>query len=453
MTPTASLILAMISATGQTTTTTPPRPALEAALAAARWLASVRVETDAGTAWPVAPDLSPEVQRNLYSGTPGVILLHLELARATGDATHLATARAGGDDLLAAVRTRLDEDDEISFGLWTGAAGQAHVLLDLADATGNAAYRDGARALVDLMKARDGDDGGNVRDIIGGWAGTGLLLIEASRRLEDPGALDTAVALGRRLLTTSIAVTLEDGSGGRRWRMHDTYERLMPNFSHGTAGICYFLVMLARELDGHDAAFRDRLLQAAVEGGRFLLSIAERDGDGCLIRHHEPGGEELFYLGWCHGPVGTSRLFAALAKVTGDASWSAWPRRGATSIARSGIPEEHTPGFWNNVGVCCGAAGVGCFFLDLHATGARDEDRLFANSLFEHILDDATVVTLPDGATGMKWVHAEHRVRPEEVAAQTGFMQGAAGIGLALLKLDAQQTGRRFGTRLPDGGL
>ena len=38
---------------------------------------------------------------------------------------------------------------------------------------------------------------------------------------------------------------------------------------------------------------------------------------------------------------------------------------------------------------------------------------------------------------GIKWIQAEHRVRPEFLQAQTGLMQGAAGIGLWLLRLDA----------------
>ena len=44
-------------------------------------------------------------------------------------------------------------------------------------------------------------------------------------------------------------------------------------------------------------------------------------------------------------------------------------------------------------------------------------------------------------AGGLKWIQAEHRVRPEELEAQVGFMQGAAGIATALLHLDAAVRG------------
>ena len=50
----------------------------------------------------------------------------------------------------------------------------------------------------------------------------------------------------------------------------------------------------------------------------------------------------------------------------------------------------------------------------------------------------------------MRWVQAEHRVRPELLVAQTGYMQGAAGIGIWLLHLDAFDRGKKSWIRLPD---
>ena len=39
-------------------------------------------------------------------------------------------------------------------------------------------------------------------------------------------------------------------------------------------------------------------------------------------------------------------------------------RRAAASVLKAGVPKKRTPGFWNNVGICCGSAGVADFFLD-----------------------------------------------------------------------------------------
>ena len=57
-------------------------------------------------------------------------------------------------------------------------------------------------------------------------------------------------------------------------------------------------------------------------------------------------------------------------------------------------------------------------------------------------------------AAGRRWIVAENRTEPEAVGAQTGMMQGAAGIGLWLLRLDAfesgRESGRAAGVTLPD---
>ena len=66
------------------------------------------------------------------------------------------------------------------------------------------------------------------------------------------------------------------------------------------------------------------LLDAALAGTRYLLSIAQTDGNVCLIMHNDKEGKGLHYLSWCHGPAGTARLFYRLHEITGDKSWMDW---------------------------------------------------------------------------------------------------------------------------------
>ena len=213
----------------------------------------------------------------------------------------------------------------------------------------------------------------------------------------------------------------------------------MPNFSHGTAGISYFLAAT------HKATGNEKYLDAALAGARYLQAIAKTEGDVCLIRHNEPDGLDLFYLGWCHGPVGTSRLWYQLAKATGDKTWMDWVFKSARALQQSGIPETPTPGFWNNVSQCCGSAGVAQFFLDLHGVTQDSAYLQFSKRMSANLLARGT-----RDEKGLRWVQAEHRVRPELLIAQTGYMQGGAGIGMWLLRLDAAEQNRQAFVKFPD---
>ena len=332
------------------------RPYLDAAIETARWVRSTSIHTSAGLTWPADPADPKSVNAGLYSGSPGVVLFLLELNRATGRAEYLADARAGADDLLA----QLPREDEP--GLYTGIAGIGFTLGEVARATSDTRYRHGLRAAVRMLGERataagKGMQWNDVTDVIAGSAGTGLFLLYAADELHDRAATALAARAGDRLLELGVP-----DHGGLRWAMDPTFPRLMPNFSHGTAGVAYFLASLSV------ATKNRKYLDGALAGAKYLQAIATTDGDVCLLPHHQPDGLDLYYLGWCHGPTGTARLWRRLAEITGDSQWNAWVDRSARALLQSGIPEKRTPGFWNNVSQCCGSAGVAQFFLDLSAT-------------------------------------------------------------------------------------
>lgn len=409
------------------------REYLAAAADAAKWIRSSEVKTPSGLTWPSDPRDPATVNDTLYSGSPGVVLFFLELHHATKDPAHLAAARSGTDELLA----RLPEQKQT--GLYTGIAGIGFTLGEVHRATNDPRYRKGMADVVALLQARavpagSGVQWSDVTDIISGNAGTALFLLHAARHLEDASATQLASRAGDRLIELGIPE-----HGGLKWAMDPQFARLMPNFSHGTAGIAYFLARLYEETK------QKKYLDAALAGARYLQAIAKTEGNICLIHHNQPQGLELYYLGWCHGPVGTARLWRQLAKVTRDPSWDEWIDRSARGVLQAGIPEKLTEGFWNNVSQCCGSAGVGQFFLDLHHLRANPTHLAFAKRMTADLLKRGT-----RDERGLRWVQAEHRVQPNLLVAQTGYMQGAAGIGTWLLRLDAAENGRTPFVRFPD---
>jgi lantibiotic modifying enzyme len=97
------------------------------------------------------------------------------------------------------------------------------------------------------------------------------------------------------------------------------------------------------------------------------------------------------------------------------------------------------------VSQCCGSAGVAQFFLDLSAASKNPQYRAFAERMTADLLARGT-----RDDKGLRWVQAENRTQPDNLVAQTGYMQGAAGIGMWLLRLDAAQDGRSMTIRFPD---
>ncbi len=415
---------------------TPERPHLEVARRAERWIARSAIRGVSGTAWPWDPKDPDSVQLNLYSGTPGVVLFYLELFHATGEERLLDEAIAGADYLAAS----LPADDSVAdAGLYTGLAGVAFTLALTYRATRQTSLAAAAeRALAALQRAAKPEGHGVIfnesTDVISGSAGIGLFLVWAEANMENASALDLATAAGRRLIELGIPA-----HGGLKWMIAPGAQRNYPNFSHGTAGVSYFLASLYGATG--DGAFLD----AARAGATYLQELATRTAnDGRMIFHSEPGNEQLYYLGWCHGPIGTARAFHRLGQATGAAAYRDYVARLAQAIIDMKVPER-SPGFWNNVSQCCGNAGVIEFFIALHDATDEPGHLEFAERVAADTVQRATAED-----DGLKWIQAEHRVRPELLIAQTGLMQGAAGIGLAMLHLDGVGQRRRPLVVLPD---
>lgn len=411
------------------------RPWLAAALKAERWLTASAIHGANGISWPADPKNPKSVSPDLYNGMAGVVLFYLELHNATKDENALKMARGGADFLVASLP---DEPGNAAMGLYTGIAGTAVVLSYVHSVTGDERYQMGLDRALSLLKKGARSNGLGVEwndstDIISGSAGIGLALISLSKQ-RTIDARQLAALAGDRLIERSQVV-----ADGRTWLISPQMPRNYPNFSHGTAGVSYFLTHLSglTGSKGH--------LEAALAGERYLSSIAtETPNGGRMIYHSTPGNDQLYYLSWCHGPAGTARLYRALGGVTRDRKWDVRVKELALGIQHMKVPER-SPGFWNNISRCCGNCGVSDFFIAMYRQSGDASHLTYAEDIGHDTLARATA----DG-DGMKWIQAEHRVRPELLVAQTGLMQGAAGIGLAMLHLDGARVGRNRLVVLPD---
>lgn len=406
---------------------------LNAALKTAQWLEAVRMERPEGLAWAADPKNPLTHTLDLYNGTYGVPLFFLELYHVTKNKNHLQVGLSGVDYCLSAFLKNIKNLKDA--GLYTGIAGLGFVLGEAYSITGDEKYLIGINKCITqleklLVETGRGNKCTEVTDIIGGNAGIGLYLLQTFRKFNLNQALSMAKKIGWGLMFMS-----EIKNTGLSWPYKKGYQRIMPNFAHGTAGVAYFMARLYEETREKE------FLKAALWGGNRLLSITHSG----LICHHLPDGENLFYLGWCHGPVGTGRLYYKLWQITKDKKWKSALFKGAKAIMEGGIPQKRVEGFWNNVGLCCGSAGVAEYFLNLYKITGSKKYLKFVYHLTEDLLKRST-----DDELGKRWIQAEHRTRPDFLLAQTGLMQGAAGIGLWLLRLYQFEKNQKSLITFPD---
>ncbi len=389
------------------------------------------------------PGLSDEKRQypvSFYSGLAGVVHFLLNLHRATGDGRFLKLAAAAGRRLVAQAkpdpkggsswsgtcerngRTAPDGDGP---GLYSGNAGIALALQELAAETSDGRFAKAAKSAIERIAAdaAGGTEAGGApwtgyMDLIAGEAGIGLALLRMHELTGDKDCLRLA---GRA--AAWLSAKSQSAEGAVWW---NPYGHMDACFSHGTSGIAFFLALV----EGAPAGGRVRKAASWVE------SAAKPAGDGGLEWEYyagpPPQGKANWVMNsWCHGAPGTVRLYLLLHRLTGERSYLDVASRGCEGIRseakmRSGKPFFHNPSY------CCGAAGCMDAFLDLYAaTGeARflDDARLLGREILSGMI--------PAGKGSGHPVYDEaDQAAKKHPYFETGFMTGNSGIGFALLKL------------------
>ncbi len=426
---------------------------LEAALAAERWIAQHAKQTDAGLVWGLADEAPEKTIRTLYAGSAGIALFYLELHQATGEPAYLETAIRAGQDIIAYTRAK----ETLTCSALGGWAGYTFVLNEIALASGADSFREAAAYCAQKLRDQASDVGTGIGwiapmpyanltgqegqreiyDVAEGAAGVGLYYLYAHEHGVHPDTLDWTRAIAERLLEVA-----RPAEGGLRWQLMEDipWPFDAPNFAHGTAGVAYFFAR-AFEVTGEQ-----RYLDAAIAGACHVMAMAEPVGDGHLVPHIlDDGRPNRFYLGICHGPAGTARLYYLLNKLTDDSKWTAFSRGLDRGLAALGAPEERGRGFWNNISQCCCDAGIGDHAIwSYRATGET-----FYLDLAKRVAAEVLRRAERHG-DAICWPQAEHRAQPDFIQAQTGYMQGAAGVGSFLVHLATTLNGDPVKILFPD---
>lgn len=427
---------------------------LDDALNVESFIANNQVETTAGICWNRIPDSKPT--HTFYHGSAGIIAYYIELYLATGETSFQDTAMAAGDDLLAYVQKQADEKTFITCGFFSGWPGYVFTLHQLYKLTADDKYLKGAELALTRLTEQSSKIGAGIgwvepipfSDITGikgerelidfsvGSAGAGLIYIYAHRNGFGDDALARAVETADRLLEVGEAT-----EHGTQWLMmvDMAFPFTAPNFAHGSAGVGYFFADLYQDTED------ERYLDAAKSAADYVMANTHQQDQGFLVCHNkEEDPARTFYLGVCHGPAGTGRLMYLLAMLTEDRRYFTWLEDNFLGLESTGAPETRSRGLWQNHSQCCGDAGIGDYALYLYQETGKQRYLDFAERVAQHLVKHAHSSednssednsSAESGAEGLSWNQAEHRSNPDFLERQTGYMQGAAGIGSFLVHL------------------
>ncbi|GAB3164089.1 lanthionine synthetase LanC family protein [Microbispora hainanensis] len=406
----------------------PRETPVTAAVTAARWVRSAAVDDDLGRRWRANPDprgrsAGAGDASSLYAGAAGVVLFFLELAAATGHEAYLEDALAGARRLAVTWPEQRDPT------FYHGLAGLVFAMAETGWATGDEEVFGAARAAADRL-VRDarplGDGIGWTGDPAQrGDGGIVLALLHAAGILGVPAYEEVAIEAGERIAALAVPGHRFGGDAVPDLPV----DAVTPGFLSGTAGTAFLLARL------YGVTRDERFLAGARRGAGFVRAVSVVTDRCALVPHHIPQGRRLHYLGFCSGSAGVARMFYELHRVTGDPGDLDWVERLAHGIMQSGVPGARPPGHWDVACLCCGTAGLIECFVGLYAATGHEPYLGFARTLAIDLIGRATA----GDEAGFRWYQAYRRLRPGEVTADTGYMVGAAGIGTALLHLDATE--------------
>ena len=393
---------------------------------AANWVAEQAIEprSKRGVVFPEYAEEPDTIETSLYAGSAGV-LVFLENAAAVLDDARL---RKLADRTADGLRSTWSKGDRATAaaGLYTGDPGIGHAFLVRHRLRGDASSLKMAErvaaSIVDRMKTADGAGSwGDSYDIISGAAGTLLFLLEVAEENEDRRLLAATRSVGHGLARAGV----EDETG-TWWPSGKGRTRHYPNFSHGTAGVAYALARVA-EATGDEVC-----LDAARAGARWLLANAKKSREGLSWFHYSPDREDSFREGWCHGPSGTGRLFLFLGSLTGDATLTEAATRSRDWIMRKWTDpgDEGSRTRFYSPSLCCGAAGVADYFVDLWRATGEERYREYARQVGRELARLSK-----EDENGRKWTNYD---RPDEdgvIFHGVSLMLGASGNALSLLRL------------------
>ena len=421
-----------------------PETLLRTVLETERWLDQYSHAEGDSRFWDVLPGKETDPNglllkdTGIYAGSAGIALFYLRLYTVTGEEKWLNRAKEGICHVIRKYRGREDFQSDAPYlagayiGYLNSPAGGAYVSSRIYEITGEEKYRRFAmRTADDLISAAKEENGTLTWYGFYGILGEGgliLFLLDAYKTYGKKEYLEAAEKAGRYIAERKEPAP----KGGIRWYVMptDTFPTIgkaggyFPGFEYGTAGCGYLFACLFEQTGKRE------YLDLAKAAAQYILSIADvsSDKEAALVKYNDPYLPDLYYLGVCQGPVGTSRLFFKLWQLTKETEYRDFIEKLTNGLLAAGAPLVHSEGYWRTNCYCCGAAGMLEHFVNVHQLFEKPEYLRAAYEAVEAIIGESAV----NGGL-RNWYTAWNRHEPESSEAYTGLYHGSAGCASSLL--------------------
>lgn len=266
-------------------------------------------------------------------------------------------------------------------------------------------------------------------DLITGLVGLGVYGLERMHQGAGEGIVSAVVA---RLAET--AEWLGEGAAWFHppWLIPHTKQGEFPEgwynlgLAHGIPGI---LAFLARAVQ-YDVR-RETAARLLAAGSRWTCAQVRVFGReqvrlGYQVDPRAPRAPATFRDAWCYGSPGAAVALLAAARVLAD------DRIGACAFALARTAAHHDPAQAGviDASFCHGSSGLAHLYARLHASTG---EQLFADAARRWLAHTLTLKTPGEGVGGFSYFTFDGDQQVWEAA--SNFLEGAAGIGLALLSI------------------
>lgn len=428
---------------------------LQAAKAAYEFINTRRQSGEKGIYWSLEDAAEGRViyydEISLYAGASGIICFLIGLYRETMEPYFYEEAEQAGEYIV----WRWNHDKELKrnfskYAFSSGWSGAGFALSQLYLIGKKKEFADTVGEIVDEI-IREGEGTGNgyrwsTYPGIVGEAGTVLFLLYAADVFSGEEWKKSAIKAGEMFLGKGrwLDNTKRVYLGVDPAYFHAKPDYIDPNFPMGTAGIGYTLLRLYEE------SKEQEFLEAVKGIPEYLDDAAVKMKKGKLLPHGLPDRANLFYVGYCHGPVGTNRFYYKLAQITGEEKYLAAIQELNQGLSEIGVPGKRSEGYWNCYNLCCGTAGLVQMRLGLWAAFGKRENLDAAIEAGEELLAGAWWSEEGKDRPQARWNFALDRIAPERTCTPIGYLDGAAGIGAVLLQLHQAQRGKLDTIRFVD---